>query len=41
MIRFYAVRDAEGKYLGVPHIKKKISELRSLEGSKTLMPDIE
>jgi DUF438 domain-containing protein len=41
MIRFYAVRDAEGKYLGVAEITEEISELRSLEGSKTLMPDIE
>ena len=39
MIRFYAVRDAEGKYLGVAEITEEISELRSLDGNKTLMPD--
>ena len=39
MIRFYAIRDAEGKYLGVRRIKKKISELRRLGGSKAMVPD--
>lgn len=37
LIRFYAIRDAEGKYLGIAEITEEISELRSLEGSKTLL----
>ena len=37
LIRFYAVRDAEGNYLGTAEVTEEISELRSLEGSKTLM----
>ncbi|MDD4323765.1 MAG: DUF438 domain-containing protein [Eubacteriales bacterium] len=39
MIRYYAVRDVEGVYLGVIEVTEEISELRSLEGSKTLLND--
>ena len=37
LIRFYAVRDPEGKYLGVLECMEEISQLRALEGEKTLM----
>ncbi len=37
LIRYYAVRDPEGKYLGVLECTEEISELRALEGQKTLM----
>ena len=36
LIRYYAVRDAQGEYLGVVEMTEEISELRSLEGEKTL-----
>lgn len=39
LIRYYAVRDAQGTYLGVVEVTEEISELRSLEGSKTLLSD--
>lgn len=39
MIRYYAVRDTEGTYLGVLEVTEEISELRSLTGSKTLLAD--
>ncbi|HHU08158.1 MAG TPA: DUF438 domain-containing protein [Clostridiaceae bacterium] len=39
LIRYYAVRDAEGTYLGVVEVTEEISELRSLEGSKTLLSE--
>lgn len=37
LIRYYAVRDKEGQYLGVVEVTEEISELRKLEGSKTLL----
>ncbi len=37
LIRFYAVRDTDGTYLGVLECTEEISELRTLEGDKTLM----
>ncbi len=37
LIRYYAVRDAEGTYQGVLEVTEEISELRSLEGQKTLL----
>lgn len=37
LIRYYAVRDAEGTYLGVLEVTEEISGLRSLEGQKTLL----
>lgn len=36
LIRYYAVRDKAGRYLGVVEVTEEISELRKLEGSKTL-----
>lgn len=39
LIRYYAVRDEKGTYLGVVETTEEISELRSLEGSKTLMSE--
>ncbi len=39
LIRYYAVRDAEGKYLGVAEVTEEISGLRKLEGSKTLLTE--
>lgn len=39
LIRYYAVRDEEGTYLGVVEVTEEISNLRSLEGSKTLLSD--
>lgn len=39
LIRYFAVRDDEGTYLGVLECTEEISELRSLEGEKTLMSD--
>lgn len=37
LIRYFAVRDDEGKYLGVLETTEEISALRKLEGNKTLM----
>ena len=37
LIRYYAVRDGQGKYLGVLECTEEISALRQLEGSKLLM----
>ena len=37
LIRYYAVRDVDGTYLGTLECTEDISELRSLEGDKTLM----
>lgn len=37
LIRYFAVRDDEGKYLGVVEVMEEISGLRGLEGSKTLV----
>ncbi len=37
LIRYYAVRDTDGTYLGVLECTEEISELRTLEGDKTLM----
>ena len=37
LIRYYAVRDTDGTYLGVLECTEEISELRQLEGDKTLM----
>ena len=37
LIRYFAVRDAAGTYLGVVEITEEISELRKLEGSRTLI----
>ncbi len=37
LIRYYAVRDDEGKYLGVVEVTEEISGLRGLEGTKTLV----
>lgn len=37
LIRYYAVRDPEGNYLGVLECTEEISALRALEGEKTLM----
>ena len=39
MIRYYAVRDPEGTFLGVVETTEEISELRELSGSKTLLSD--
>ena len=39
LIRYYAVHDEHGTYLVVVETTEEISELRSLEGSKTLMSD--
>jgi DUF438 domain-containing protein len=39
LIRFYAVRDAKGTYLGTVEVTEEISKLRSLEGSKTLLSE--
>ncbi|MPN57775.1 hypothetical protein SDC9_205469 [bioreactor metagenome] len=39
LIRYYAVRDKEGTYLGVVEVTEEISGLRSLEGSKTLLSE--
>ncbi|MDD3902466.1 MAG: DUF438 domain-containing protein [Sphaerochaeta sp.] len=36
LIRYYAVRDAQGEYLGVAEVTEEISKLRSLTGDKTL-----
>jgi len=37
LIRYYAVRDTQGTYLGVVEVTEEISELRRLEGSRTLV----
>ena len=37
LIRYYAIRNPKGEYLGVLETTEEISELRSLEGNKTLM----
>jgi DUF438 domain-containing protein len=37
LIRYYAVRDEDGAYLGVVEVTEEISGLRKLEGSKTLL----
>ena len=37
LIRYYAVRDEQGAYLGTMECTEEISELRQLEGDKTLM----
>lgn len=37
LIRYYAVRDPQGKYLGTLECTEEISGLRALEGDKTLM----
>lgn len=39
LIRYYAVRGAKGEYLGVVETTEEISELRQLEGSKTLLSE--
>ncbi len=39
LIRYYAVRDAGGAYLGVLEVTEEISDLRKLEGSKTLLTE--
>ncbi len=39
LIRYYAVRDREGKYLGVVEVTEEISGLRALEDSKTLLSE--
>lgn len=39
LIRYYAVRDEQGTYLGVVEVTEEISELRSLDGSKTLLSE--
>jgi len=39
LIRYYAVRDKEGTYLGVVEVAEEISNLRSLDGSKTLLSE--
>ena len=39
LIRYFALRDTDGSYLGVLETTEEISELRSLEGDKTLMSD--
>lgn len=36
LIRYFAVRDKNGEYLGVMEVTEEISKLRSLEGDKTL-----
>lgn len=37
LIRYYAVRDRDGSYLGTLECTEEISQLRKLEGDKTLM----
>lgn len=39
LIRYYAVRDEAGTYLGVVEVTEEISGLRALEDSKTLISD--
>ena len=39
LIRYFAVRDTDGTYLGVLEVTEEISNLRSLEGSKTLVSE--
>ncbi len=40
LIRYYAVRDKDGTYLGVAEVTEEISNLRSLEGNKTLIESV-
>ena len=37
LIRYFAVRDADGTYLGVVETTEDIAPLRKLEGQKTLL----
>lgn len=37
LIRYFAVRDADGTYLGVVETTEEISALQKLEGQKTLL----
>ncbi len=37
LIRYYAVRDAQGKYLGVLEVSEDIAPIQELQGSKKLM----
>ncbi len=37
LIRYYAVRNNNQEYLGVLEVTEEISELRSLDGQKTLL----
>lgn len=39
LIRYFAVRDPEGSYLGVVETTEEISAIRSLQGSKTLLSE--
>lgn len=39
LIRYYAVRDKDGTYLGVVEVTEEISGLRALEDSKTLLSE--
>ncbi len=39
LIRYYAVRDTQGNYLGVVEVTEEISGLRELQGSKTLLSE--
>ncbi|MGB5911760.1 MAG: PAS domain-containing protein [Promethearchaeia archaeon] len=37
MIRYFAMRDDEGKYLGTLEFSQELSRLRSLEGERRLV----
>lgn len=36
-IRYFAVRDSEGKYLGVLEVTQEISDIKKIEGEKRLL----
>ena len=38
-IRFYALRDAAGRYLGVIEVAQDVTHIRALEGEKRLIDE--
>jgi DUF438 domain-containing protein len=38
-IRYYAVRDEKGEFLGTLEVTQEITEIRALEGEKRLMSE--
>lgn len=38
-IRYYAVRDEQGEFLGTLEVTQDITEIRALEGEKRLMSE--
>ena len=38
-IRFFAVRDEKGKYLGTVEVAQDVTEIRKLEGEKRLLDE--